>query len=408
MHTSPSRLTIALAAAALGGGLLLTAIPAQAASAAIAAPSGMSGMAETVWISAPASRSASVPVTFSLNGSTVSTLSVTTNRQGAGTVDWVPSDAGTWTISAAGASTNVTVYPMPTQSTVYTANALATGVANTIVASVQSTGGTAPTGTVTVRNVFTSAAIGTATLVAGPGGVSTASLTWTPTDPALYPIQLTYNPAPGSGFGTSLSPVWTADVQSNPPLVALRLPPTLIVNQPVTVTGVVTNWALSGTMSLDLNVNGTASSIAPSQTVSNSTVSSTWTPTALGNQVVTASFTGTPSSTGTPNGVANQAVNVRPALPADPISVTPSWRGPLTVGAPAAIRYGTPLTLTTSSGSGNPVTLNATGACAISGSVLFATGSRGTCTLTAHSAGNMSYQPATAQFTLNVLGKTKK
>lgn len=409
MSTSPRRLATLLFSTALAAGLTLAAAPAHAASATVGAPNGMAGLAETVWVNAPASANTTVPVSFALDGVTSGTLNIPVNARGAGTVSWTPSSAGTWTLSAAGATSTLIVAPMPTTTTLAIPNSVGLNVPQNLVVTVNALGGSvAPSGTVAIKSIY-GGMVGTAPLNANAGTASSsATIAWTPTAPYANPLYATYTPAPSSGLAASSAPTWPVYVDFPQPVVSLRMPANLTVGKPAVLTAVLNGVSTTGGVAFLHSINGTTVTIG-SATVTGAETSITWTPTVPGQQILSVEFTGTAMTSGiTPTGVSTQATVVAAAAPIDVISVNPNGAGVLVAGQRATIRNGAPLKLIASAQSGSTVTFNAAGPCAISSNVLFATANKGTCTLTAYSPGNASYSPATSTITLTVLAKAKK
>ena len=99
---------------------------------------------------------------------------------------------------------------------------------------------------------------------------------------------------------------------------------------------------------------------------------------------------------------------VEPQPAADTIALSASGIGALNASTRPALRFGSPVALSATAVSGAPVALSASGACAISGNVLFAIASKGACTVTAMSPGSRSYDPATATTVLTAAPKAKK
>ena len=419
MITSPRRLTATLSVLGVSAALVLTAVPAQAASTSIAAPSGIAGVAESVFVNAPASKNKTVPVTFTLTGAPVATLNVALGAKGTGTVTWTPTAAGTWSIAAAGGSTSAAVAAMPTETVLMVQNNIAINTPTSIVVGVwPSSGTTVPTGTVTVTNVVTGQVIGSASLAPSPSSprayTASATITWTPTGVANYALIATYTPAIGNGLASSVSPQYTAFVDYNAPLVVMRLPYPVTMGTPTIVTGIVNQSMVTGSMAFTTSYStagawtSTTAGLTGSQNLVNNAVSFVWTPTVPGNQILQASFSGKDNNGFAISGISNQAVYVEPQPAGDTIALSASGIGALNASTRPALRFGSPVALSATAVSGAPVALSASGACAISGNVLFAIASKGACTVTATSPGSRSYDPATATTVLTAAPKAKK
>lgn len=109
--------------------------------------------------------------------------------------------------------------------TIFVPNLIQAGVPTTLVATVSNGTSTAPAGTVTFSTGYGSA-LGTATLVAGTTGTSTASYAWTPPPAFTVPVLATYTPT-GATAAAAASVVMNPQITTAPVPVALRFAPTL-------------------------------------------------------------------------------------------------------------------------------------------------------------------------------------
>jgi hypothetical protein len=176
---------------------------ATAAPAIVSAPNGVVGVQETVSISAP--KNPGQPITVTFNAGAISQAgSVMTDGNGNATLAWTPSIPGTWTVTAAGTSSQLAVGSVPTSTSLLAPNAVAANQSTTYTATVTSLAGSiAPSGTVALVN-STGATVATAKL--SPGATarsSTASLTWTP-GVSTTPLRAVFTPAT-TAFGASSS-----------------------------------------------------------------------------------------------------------------------------------------------------------------------------------------------------------
>ena len=405
--------------AALAAGLLAAAgITAQGATAAtpalIASANGVVGIAQTVEVRAPGFANQTVGLNFSIAGQVRSTATVTVNAAGSGSTVWTPTDAGAWTISGSGAFASATastlmIAAVPTITTLYAVNQATVDVATTMTVVVQSTGGTSsPAGSVTFTNPVGSA-LATVALTQQGNGTSTANYAWTSSSTTeRINITATYNPTTGLGGGANWLTSSNTDgiqVTAAAPTVALKLPGTFTVGRPINVAAVITgvtgsdNSPIQGSVSFVSNVNGAATGISGSQSLSGGQDTVPWTPTASGNQVITASFSATNSFV---SATATQAISVNPAPSADPVSVGVQGSAAWPAGGAVSVAANTSIPLSTTAGSGAPANLSEAGPCLINGATLITSTGAGTCTVTVTSPGTANFNPNQATVTLNV------
>lgn len=400
-----------LAAAAVALGALAVIAPAADARRTppplISVANGTVGIGQSVTVVAPSLANQTVTLQFSLGATPISQQQVALNAQGGGTIVVTPPAAGIWTVSGLGglaraAAVPVAVAPITTQTLVSTPNAAGVGLPVTLLATVESNAGSyVPQGTVVFNNPA-GAPYGTATLVPSGSGLATATLVWTPSALGLYTVTAAYQPAGGAGgvpnAGTSTS-TDLVEVQTSLPLVTLRGPAVYELGEPVTLTTLISNSQLAGSAAFLNNVNGTVTSIAASQPAVNGQVTTSWTPSVLGNQLVITQFS---SATGTSSGSVQQAISVQPPGPADPMSVQVTGIGVLRVNQPAVAAAGARLSVTSSSGSGAAVNLSESGPCLLQGAILVTPSSNATCILTASSPGGGAFSANTASFAITV------
>ena len=390
----------ALAALALAAGIGLVSAPAaSSATTFIATPNGMVGLTQEVIIRTP-NNLRNQPVTIGFTSGPYATSQQTIiNAQGFGSLNWTPSQAGTWTISGLGnavsvGSTTINVAAMPTTTILMVPNSVQAGASSNIVAVVSAPlGSVAPAGTVTVRAAGSLNVLGQAGLTPLAGSSrSVATIAWTPTVSGDFPLLGTFTPST-SAFAASTSPISQPNVSLALPVVALRFPPSLYVGQPTVLSAVLGNGIPDGSVAYLVNNVG----ISGSMPTVNGVESFQWTPTSAGVQTITVNFSG-PRNT---SGSSSQQVNILPAPPADGISVSSQGSAAWSVGSPVVLRAGSNSLMNASSTSGATVILSETDPCVLNGAVLTAL-SAGQCSLTATSPGSASYLPNTATFTITV------
>jgi len=395
-----------VAALGLAAGMTLTVAPAsQSTNAFVATPNGMVGLTQQVVIRTPNNlRNQPVTIGFT-SGPYATSLQTVINAQGFGSVNWTPSQSGTWTIAGLGnavsvGSTTINVAAMPTTTILMVPNSIQQGVSSNIIAVVSAPLGTvAPAGSVTVRAAGSLNVIGQGSLnpLAGSSR-SVATIAWSPPTSGDFPLVGTYTPS-SSAFAPSTSPVSQPNVTTGLPIVALRFPPSLYVGQQTVLSAVLGNGIADGSVAYLLNGVG----ISGSMPTVNGVESFQWTPTVGGVQTITVDFTGQRNVSGS----SSQAVNVLPAPPADGINVNPQGGAAWSVGAPIVLRAGSNTLINASSTSGATVVLSETGPCVLNGAIMTAL-SAGQCTLTATSPGSASYLPNTASYTITVQAPPKR
>lgn len=404
------RSTAAVATAALTSVFLVaapgTAAPKQKSPSYVAAANGVMGVAQTIQVAAPRFANRSIGVTVSGAG-TQAPVSVTLDGSGVGSFSWTPTASGTWQAQGTGAFAVATgssffVSAVPTRTTLFAANQAQAGLSTGLVATVVATAGSlTPVGSVTFSNQF-GGTIGSAQLVPGANGTSTATFGWTPASVGLYPIVATYNPTLGAGgFANagSSSDVDTVEVVQFQPAMTLRLPSTLRLGSPTTVTALIANATQSGSASFTTDVNGTVTGFSGSVPAANGSSQASWTPAALGNQILAANFSASNSNA---SAVAQQIVSVRPALTKDPISAGPSGQGAWPAGGTITMAPKARVAIAATAQSGSPLSISSAGGCVVIASTLIAPSTPGTCTLTITSPGSSAFAANTATYSVTV------
>ena len=360
---------------------LLVASVVAAASAAstpaiVSAPNGVVGVQETVSISAAKSPGQPITVTFSA-GAVSQAGSVMTDGNGNATLAWTPSIPGTWTVTAAGTTSQLAVGSVPTSTSLLAPNAVAANQATTYTATVTSLAGSiAPSGTVALVN-SSGATVATAKL--SPGATarsSSASLSWTP-GVATTPLRAVFTPATTAFGASSSSP--QAPAVGPDTTVVLQFPDTLYAGVPATLQGTTATGVAGGSLAFNQQIFGFTFWIGGSHPTINSTATQLWAPTQSGYVTIGVQFA---TSDFAVNANANQQVFIQPAPKADSVTMTANG-GVL----PATMTVGETTTLAASAASTNPVTLSATGACVIAGATLRPLAA-GPCTITATAMGN--------------------
>ena len=403
---APKRALTAISSLALLAGFGTVIAPsATSATTFIASPNGMVGLTQEVVIRT-ANSLRNQPVTIGFTSGPYATSQQTIiNAQGFGSLNWTPTQAGTWTISGLGnavsvGSTTINVAAMPTTTILMAPNNVQQGVSSNIVAVVSAPLGTvAPSGSVTVRAGGSQNVMGQAVLTPLAGSSqSVATITWTPSGSGAFPLIGTYTPST-SAFAASTSPVSQPNVTTSLSVVALRFPPSLYVGQQTVLSAVLGNGIPDGSVAYLLNNTGISASMPTVNGVENFQ----WTPTVGGVQTITVNF----SAPGNISGSSSQQVNILPAPPNDGINVNAQGGSPWSVGSPIVVQAGSNTIINASSTSGATVVLSETGPCVLNGAVMTAL-SAGQCTLTATSPGSASYLSNTANYTITVQAPPRK
>jgi hypothetical protein len=396
---------LALGATSLGLAQGASAAPAKGF---IAAPNGIVGVSESILISAPSAKGQTVTIGVQ-NGSAAQTIQTVIGSNGYGAATWLPTLAGSWTISGLGNIASITpstisVAAMPTYTTLLAANNMQQDQPNTVTAAVTAAGGTlAPSGSASlITNI--GGTLATAPLSGSFGtATSTASLTWTPNATITLPLTASYNPA-STASGASTSQISTSYISGAAVTVALAFPATMNVGSPTVIQAILGHAVPNGTVGFLMDGKGISGSIP---TV-NGVATLQWTPTVGGIHYFSAMFTSTASETAKAvSGTANQSVFINNPKPVDNITVDPPTQPAWSIAAPIVMTAGTSVTLAGAATSGSPVTFVEAGPCYINGAVLYAT-SPGTCQVTASSPGNATITGASETYSVTVNAAPKK
>jgi len=401
---------------AIAGVMLSTLVgvsaPAQAAPGfqlSISPASGPIGGSQTVSVQdAPDFSSVSINFQF---GSQTQTISVNTDTNGNATATWIPAFAGGYTAQAqnpllGGQPSNTvsgTISAVTTTTTVAVPNTVALNQPVNLTATVRpSSGSYAPTGTVQFA-IQGGANIGGPVALNG-NNPSTATVSWTPTSLGSVNIVATYSPATVNGVQPAVcnnactSAAVNTVVTSSGSAVGITVP-ALFVGVPTTIVATVFVPSYAGSVVFTANGSaiGAAAPVGPASTGPNGVASITYTPTALGNVVIQATWTGNTGVTGS----ASQTVAVQSASGADVITVDPNNDpAPWSATAPNVTPPGNyVLGVKTASGSAATLTISGAG-CALAGNTLTVTATSGSCVLNAKTAGGNGFTPGNANFTL--------
>jgi len=357
----------------------------------VATPNGVAWTPQTVTVKTKKKDGPTVTIAVTGTGGGATTLSAPVNSAGFAYASWTPTAAGTFTLTASGASgqlgtASIVVVPAPTLTTLFVPGQVEPGRPVTVFGKVRTlSGSTTPSGTITIRDQHDVIVTRGQLRPTSVSGEALARMEWLP---SIGQPSLTgrFEPATNA-FATSLS-------LGGQPLVggtwsaAIALPPAVYVGVPadvVTVMGPHVPLSVGGSATLQLLVDGQVEFPTGGSTpVDDGAVWSKWIPTLPGNQIIQSLYSSGNFQFG---GSPSQWLNVQPAPFPDNITVNPSGASAWTPGSVGSFQQGSDITLTPTSASGNPVTMASGGPCAFEGSVLTMLGA-GTCTVTATSFGN--------------------
>ncbi|MBU6243612.1 MAG: Ig-like domain repeat protein [Actinomycetales bacterium] len=394
--------------------LVGTAVPASAADRpgfqlAISPTNGSIGQQYAISVT-DATPNTGISVNFQF-GSQGQTVSLTTNASGVGNASWIPQFAGGYTAQAlsallGGDSSNTvsgTISAVTTTTTVSVPSTVALNQPVNLTATVRPNGGSyAPTGTVQF-------ALQGGGNIGGPVALngstpSTATVSWTPTSLGSVNIVATYSPATVNGVQPAVcnsactSAAANTVVTNSGSAVGVTVPP-LFVGVPSTLTAIVQVPSYAGSVVFTANGSaiGAAAPVNAASTGPNGVATITYTPTAVGNVVIAATWTGNTGQTGT----ASQTVAVQNATSQDVITVDPNGDpAPWSFTAPNVTPPGN-YALAVKTASGAPATLSITGAgCTLAGTTVSVTATSGSCTLNAKTAGGNGFSPGNTNFVL--------
>jgi hypothetical protein len=413
-HSSRLRRMRTAAAGFAGGALLLSGLAIASAPAAQAASisgygSGPIGVPQLITMSNICNQfgvQLSFTATYS-DGVVATTTPVTADGTGSATVYWTPSRLGTVTqVSVASTctpvtqSTNFTINPVSTVTTITAPNTAQVGVATKIQVVVTSASPStySPTGTVTVTDP-SGAVITTMGLTAGPGQAQAyAYYWWTPSGPGSYIIQARYNPATGNAL-TSTSAQDIIQATASGGTISLFHPPVMYVGASTTLTATVVPTSTQGSVGFTINGQPISASIP----LVNGQASFNWIPQAAGPVRIGASYTTNQGGSGS----TFDDVVVQAPAKTDSITLTPAGQGTWAPNGTYPVGNGTTLTFAATTLSGAAVSLSDTGPCTINGMSLTATQGSGGCILTASSPGGNGYAGIQQSYTIQLVPGTQ-
>lgn len=323
------------------------------------------------------------------------------------TFNWVPASAMKWNLYAeddAGAlpftSPTVSISQVQTKTSVSAPNTAKIGAQATISATVTPTQGMyAPIGN--VQFAVNGQNVGSPVFLGG-SSPATAQYQWTPMTGGTFTWTATYTPGPdrygvvdAACGNTCVSQADYTVVSSQTVRVYLANPPQFYANTANTLTAVVSVIPPTGSVTFLVN-GGTVATNVPVQ--ANGLATTSWTPPAAGNYVVTANWIGNTGITGQ----AQETVAVAAASPAaDSIVVVASGRSwvPGTYNA----ANGTNLAFAVTTASGAAATVAEAGPCQLAGNTLIVNQGNGQCRVTVSSPGAGSFSANSVQFTLNLV-----
>jgi hypothetical protein len=305
-----------------------------------------------------------------------------------------------------GSSVIVAVGKTTASASLSVASQMTVGTTTALTMTLLSSGGVnplEPTGVVTFSNGTTT--LGTANLTPSPTqGRSTATLNWVvPNSVGALTITASY-PGDSNFNGSSASAAAVIDLTAS--AVSLQAASTGQLSGPMPLVARVSPASATGTVSFFVGQGSAQQAIGTPVALASGSASTTWTPAALGAQVITAVYNGDAnnriSSSSTTITIAGQA-------PADAIEVDPNGSlAPLSPTVPFSLEYGLSVQFVTSTSSGAAVKLSVAGPCSLtSGVILKANSGNGTCSLTATSAGGNGYAATSAKYAIDLALRTQ-
>ena len=407
---------------AIAGVMLSTLVgvsaPAQAADATVSVPNtGTVGVQFNVVVSAPADAvNGDVSIQVFNNGNAVGFASGGKMQPIPGgatfTTPYTPAQNGNFnfvaTVTVDGntaytANNSTNVASVTTTTSVNAPNTVALNQPVNLVATVAPTQGSfQPRGTVQFA-IQGGANIGGPVQLNG-GTPSTATVSWTPTSLGSVNIVATYSPASSGGITPAVcnnactSAPDNVVVTSTGNAVGLSVP-NLFVGVPSTLVATVFIPSYAG--SVVFTVNGSAIGAAAPVTAASvgtaGVASVVYTPAAVGNVTLAATWTGNNGQTGT----TSQTATVQTATGPDIVTIDPNGDpAPWSSSAPNLTPPGNyVLGVKTASGSAATLTISGAG-CALAGNTVTVTGTSGSCVLNAKTAGGNGFSPGNSNFTL--------
>ena len=323
------------------------------------------------------------------------------------TFQWLPPTAAVFFVSASvvdgtSAASRSAITAVTTTTRITVANTVRLGVPTTLTASVTANSGSlaSPQGTIQFSVVGGG-------VIGGPVALnnavpSTVQVQWTPAVLGQTSILATYTPATVNGTvnttcGANCSSVPdSVQVTSTGVLIYLANPPGFAVSLPSTITAVVSAFPPTGVVTFTVNGVPIASNVPVPP---NGVVRTSWAPPAVGPFTIGALWT---SSAGVRGSAQDTIVASAEPAQSDVISLAPQGEGAWSTTGQYSLRNGTSTTFVTSSSSGTPVALTASGPCGLSGATLTPYQGTGQCRLVATTTGGNGYGPAQAIYTVSL------
>lgn len=369
----------------------------------VAAANGSAGVAQTVDVIAPKNPSTSVTVVAKLGNASTS-LPVTLNARGQGSVTWVPQASGTWVLDVSDSSVNLrsskaVIAAVPTVNDIYIPNKASYFQPMGLISVVHSTEGDAVvSGTVTFYEAYLGR-LGSVDIESGEQEYAVANLTWTPQGARTYALWSTFTPSndPDTDTPTSQASVSGTSyltVEEHPVPLQLLMPPTMRIGKPALVFAQLPDIERA-TVSLLVDDRP----VSPAKVSDGGIAPFAWTPVHTGVTDVQLEFLSEHHPRA--DRIITQTINVLPRQIPNPISVSPVING--VAGTPWAdddvLSYaaGTAINLVSSTGNGAAVTITQRGRCLVSGSTLYVPADGGGCKVTFSAPGDATFGSNSAE-----------
>lgn len=369
----------------------------------VAAANGSAGVAQTIDVLAPKNPSTTVTVVASL-GNADTSMSVTLDAKGQGSVSWTPQSSGTWTVDVSDSSVNlraskVVISAVPTVTDIYIPNKASYFTPMGLISVVHATDGDAPvSGTVTFYEAYLGR-LGAVEVSSSTQEYAVANFPWTPQGARTYALWSTFTPSNDMDTDTpatqsSVSGTSYLTVEEHPVPLQLLMPPTMRIGKPALVFAQLPDIERA-TVSLLVDDRP----VSPARVTEGGVSPFIWTPVHTGVTDVQLEFLSEHHPRA--DRIITQTVNVLPKQIPNPISVTPVIDG--VAGTPWAeddvLSYaaGTAINLVSSTGNGAAVTVSQRGKCLVSGATLYVPSAGGGCKVTFSAPGDATYASNSAQ-----------
>jgi len=247
-------------------------------------------------------------------------------------------------------------------------------------------------------------AIGTSKLVQSPAQAqSTASINWT-VPAAIGPAALSATYTGDANFNSASASATVTIARANT-TVSITAPTSAQVGAPVQLVSRVFPSSATGFVTYFIGSGNSPARLSPNIPIQGEVAVFNWTPTAPGLQTIVAVYNGDAVDNA---GQSSVQINVTGSALADVITVDPvGGRPPLNPAVPFTLGNGASVQFITSSFSGTPVTLTASGQCTVNGVVLTANSGSGSCTLTATTPGGRGYSAGSASYPISLVPGTQ-